>query len=101
MKIRTCEVALEHTRVDLVYDGILFLGAALHGEGGIMGAGGADTWQDVGPRFRRRAAKREVLRVYTKYRNEPGAKVELFDAPAAECELRAVYAPEYEPRRTR
>jgi len=96
MKTRTCTVSPELPRVDISYDGILFLGAALHGDGGPMGGASAEGWTEIPKRVRVAAGRREMLRIYTVHR--AGTAPECFDAPAAACILVAAYAPRYDPR---
>lgn len=94
MKIRTCDVGTGVVRVDITWDGILFRGATLRGEGGILGGNSATNWTNLPPRFLSLQAKRSMLTIYTRLTAD---RTESFDAPAAECQLMAVYAPGYSP----
>ncbi len=91
---RTCEVATSYPRVDLEYDGNLYLGAALLGAGGIMGSNSKDGWLDIGTRWRVLQATGAVVRMYTVL-TEDRKKQEGFDLPASKCRLRAIYEPGY------
>lgn len=91
----TCDVPDDLARVDVLAGDVEYIGAALHGAGGIMGAGAARAWTDIPKRWHRASRQGELLRIYTKYRS--GDAIELVDVAAAETELLAVYAPKYRP----
>lgn len=94
MKIVHCNVSADVPRVDVEYAGAIYRGAAIHGSGGIMGSGSRSGWLDMGSRWWRLRCRREMVRIYTLHRPNEGER--FIDAPAVECELRAVYAPGYE-----
>jgi hypothetical protein len=91
MKIVRCNVSKEVVRVDLAIGDTTYLGAALHGAGGIM----AD-WTSVAARMRLKARNYDEATIYTKHRADGD---EVVKAPAQSVQLLAVYAPGYEASR--
>lgn len=87
-----CDVHPSHPRVDLEYDGVRLLGAALQGSGGVMGGAHPRGYEDIRRRLALLVRDDDLVWVYLKLDNGEGRDT-VVKLPAADVRILAVYPP--------